>query len=80
MVPEMSEPHDKIMIYGPKERRQLHRRIPHRRDCILRGTKRSELPVQLPVKVQLTLNLKTAKALGIEVPVHLQQLADEVIE
>jgi len=49
-------------------------------DRILRGTKPSELPVQLPVKVQLTLNLKTAKALGIEVPVHLQQLADEVIE
>ena len=49
-------------------------------DRILRGTKPSELPVQLPVKVQLTLNLKTAKTLGIEVPVHLQQLADEVIE
>jgi putative tryptophan/tyrosine transport system substrate-binding protein len=49
-------------------------------DRILRGTKPSELPVQLPVKVQLTLNLKTAKALGLDVPWILQQRADEVIE
>jgi putative tryptophan/tyrosine transport system substrate-binding protein len=49
-------------------------------DRILRGTKPSELPVQLPVKIQLTLNLKTAKALGLDVPWILQQRADEVIE
>ena len=49
-------------------------------DCILRGTKPSELPVQLPVKVQLTINLRTAKALGLDVPVHVQQIPDEVIE
>jgi putative ABC transport system substrate-binding protein len=49
-------------------------------DRILRGTKPSELPVQLPVKVQLTINLKTAKALGILIPQTLQVAADEVIE
>ena len=47
---------------------------------ILRGTKPSELPVQLPVKVQLTFNLRTAKALGLTVPLTLQASADEVIE
>jgi putative ABC transport system substrate-binding protein len=49
-------------------------------DRILRGTKPSELPVQLPVKVQLTFNLGTAKALGLTVPLTLQASADEVIE
>jgi putative ABC transport system substrate-binding protein len=46
----------------------------------LRGTKPSELPVQLPVKVQLTINLRPAKALGLTVPPNLLALADEVIE
>ena len=50
-------------------------------DRILQGTKPSELPVQLPVKVQLTINLRTAKALGLNVPYHSSLLrADEVIE
>ena len=49
-------------------------------DRILRGTKPSELPVQLPVKVQLTINLKTAKALGLNVPSSFLLRADEVIE
>src|SRR5262249_5939942 len=47
---------------------------------ILRGAKPSELPVQAPVKYELVINLKTAKALGIEVPLFFQQRADEVIE
>jgi putative tryptophan/tyrosine transport system substrate-binding protein len=49
-------------------------------DRILRGTKPSELPVRLPVKVQLTINLKTAKALGLDVPSSIRLRADEVIE
>ena len=49
-------------------------------DNILRGAKPSELPVQMPVKYLLTINLKTAKALGITVPQALLVAADEVIQ
>jgi putative ABC transport system substrate-binding protein len=57
-----------------------YRHAPTYVDRILKGAKPNELPVQAPVKFELVINLKTAKALGLDVPLPFQQLADEVIQ
>ena len=67
------------MSYGPDAYDVLRRSASYV-DRILKGEKPSELPVQAPVKFELVINLKAAKALGLDVPVHLQQRADAVIE
>ncbi len=68
-----------LISYGPNVPDE-YRRAASYVDRILKGVKPSELPVQAPTKFELVINLKTAKALGLDVPLYLQQLADDVIE
>jgi putative tryptophan/tyrosine transport system substrate-binding protein len=68
-----------LLSYGVEQTDNFRRAATYA-DRILKGAKPSDLPVQGPVKLSLTINLKTAKALGLDVPWFLQQRADEVIE
>jgi putative tryptophan/tyrosine transport system substrate-binding protein len=68
-----------LMAYGPNVG-ELYRRCGDYVAKILHGAKPSELPIQRPERFDLVINLKTATALGLDMPTQLQQLADEVIE
>jgi putative tryptophan/tyrosine transport system substrate-binding protein len=68
-----------LMSYGPNLP-GMFARVAEIVDRILRGTNPGEIPVEQPTKFDLVINLKTAKALGIDVPNSVQLLADEIIE
>ena len=68
-----------LISYGP-DTADIVRRSAAYVDDILKGEKPANLPVQAPTKYELVINLNTAKAIGLDVPLQLQQLADEVIE
>ena len=68
------------MQYGVSDIAAQYRAAATYVDRILKGTKPGDLPVQLPTKFTFAINLKAAKALGIDVPIGLLLIADEQIE
>jgi putative ABC transport system substrate-binding protein len=68
-----------LVAYGVDLSDQIHSAASYV-DRIIKGAKPSDLPVQQPAKYTLVINLKAAKALGLEIPPNMLALADEVIE
>ena len=68
-----------MIAYGP-DYLHMYRRAPFYVDRVLKGTKPADLPVEQPTKVELLINMQSAKTLGIEMPLSLLVRADELLE